>query len=116
VRDGQGRKMSKSIGNVVDPVEVIAQHGTDALRFTLATGRPLKFHSYFLLEEKSHKAYFCFFIFGQGSGACCMPPGPWLTLAPASHTLDYTKADKSPVFPIPFGVVAVPAAKCSTAA
>lgn len=30
--------MSKSIGNVVDPVEVIAQHGADALRFTLATG------------------------------------------------------------------------------
>ncbi|CAL5223969.1 g6577 [Coccomyxa viridis] len=38
VRDGQGRKMSKSIGNVVDPVEVISQYGTDALRFTLATG------------------------------------------------------------------------------
>ena len=38
VRDGQGRKMSKSMGNVVDPVEVISQYGTDALRFTLATG------------------------------------------------------------------------------
>ncbi len=32
--------MSKSIGNVVDPVEVISQYGTDALRFTLATGEP----------------------------------------------------------------------------
>ena len=30
--------MSKSIGNVVDPVEIINQYGTDALRFTLATG------------------------------------------------------------------------------
>ena len=38
VRDAQGRKMSKSLGNVVDPVEVIGQYGTDALRFTLATG------------------------------------------------------------------------------
>ncbi|EIE27636.1 valyl-tRNA synthetase [Coccomyxa subellipsoidea C-169] len=38
VRDGQGRKMSKSLGNVVDPVEVIGEYGTDALRFTLATG------------------------------------------------------------------------------
>eukprot|EP00884_Botryococcus_braunii_P003795 jgi/Botrbrau1/13416/Bobra.0082s0022.1 len=38
VRDGQGRKMSKSLGNVVDPVEVVDQYGTDALRFTLATG------------------------------------------------------------------------------
>lgn len=38
VRDGQGRKMSKSLGNVVDPVEVISEYGTDALRFTLTTG------------------------------------------------------------------------------
>ena len=30
--------MSKSIGNVVDPVEIVNQYGTDALRFTLATG------------------------------------------------------------------------------
>lgn len=38
VRDEKGRKMSKSLGNVVDPVETIAQYGADALRFTLATG------------------------------------------------------------------------------
>eukprot|EP00887_Chlorella_sp_A99_P007370 scaffold2.g7370.t1 len=38
VRDDKGRKMSKSLGNVVDPVEVIAQYGADALRWTLATG------------------------------------------------------------------------------
>jgi valyl-tRNA synthetase len=38
VRDAQGRKMSKSLGNVVDPLGVIAEQGTDALRFTLATG------------------------------------------------------------------------------
>jgi valyl-tRNA synthetase len=37
VRDKQGRKMSKSFGNVVNPLEVMDQHGTDALRFTLAT-------------------------------------------------------------------------------
>jgi valyl-tRNA synthetase len=37
VRDEQGRKMSKSLGNVVDPIEVMDQYGTDALRFTLAT-------------------------------------------------------------------------------
>ena len=45
VRDGQGRKMSKSIGNVVDPVEVIHQYGTDALRFTLATGSSSSYSS-----------------------------------------------------------------------
>lgn len=38
VRDEKGRKMSKSLGNVVDPVEVIQEYGTDALRYTLATG------------------------------------------------------------------------------
>lgn len=38
VRDDKGRKMSKSLGNVIDPLEVVAQYGTDALRFTMATG------------------------------------------------------------------------------
>ncbi|MCB5941282.1 valine--tRNA ligase [bacterium 210820-DFI.6.52] len=38
VRDAQGRKMSKSLGNGIDPLEVIAQYGADALRLTLATG------------------------------------------------------------------------------
>ena len=38
VRDSQGRKMSKSLGNGIDPVEVIDQYGADALRFTLVTG------------------------------------------------------------------------------
>lgn len=38
VRDAQGRKMSKSLGNGIDPLEVIAQYGTDALRFALTIG------------------------------------------------------------------------------
>ena len=38
VRDEQGRKMSKSLGNGIDPLEVIDKYGTDALRFTLASG------------------------------------------------------------------------------
>lgn len=38
VRDAQGRKMSKSLGNGIDPLEVIAKYGADALRFTLVTG------------------------------------------------------------------------------
>ena len=47
IRDSQGRKMSKSLGNSIDPVEMIDQYGADALRFTLmsqmATGKDLKF-------------------------------------------------------------------------
>ena len=51
VRDAEGQKMSKSKGNVVDPLHVMEQHGTDALRFTLASmaspGRDIK-----LAEER----------------------------------------------------------------
>ncbi len=46
VRDADGHKMSKSKGNVIDPLEIIAQYGTDALRFTLTAmaspGRDIK--------------------------------------------------------------------------
>jgi len=35
VRDSQGKKMSKSLGNAIDPLEIIAEYGTDALRFSL---------------------------------------------------------------------------------
>ena len=38
IRDEQGRKMSKTLGNVIDPLKVMDEYGTDALRFTLLTG------------------------------------------------------------------------------
>ncbi|EXC20642.1 Valine--tRNA ligase [Morus notabilis] len=38
IRDSQGRKMSKTLGNVIDPLDTIKEFGTDALRFTLALG------------------------------------------------------------------------------
>ena len=38
VRDDQGRKMSKTLGNVIDPLDVMNEYGTDALRFTLLVG------------------------------------------------------------------------------
>lgn len=38
IRDSQGRKMSKSLGNGIDPLEVIEKYGADALRFSLTTG------------------------------------------------------------------------------
>jgi valyl-tRNA synthetase len=48
IRDADGRKMSKSLGNGVDPMEVIDQYGADALRFMLSTGsspgHDLRFH------------------------------------------------------------------------
>ncbi len=55
VRDEQGKKMSKSTGNVIDPVEMIEKYGTDSLRFTLtafaAMGRDIK------LSEKRIEGY-----------------------------------------------------------
>jgi valyl-tRNA synthetase len=51
VRDAEGQKMSKSKGNVIDPLSVMDTYGTDALRFTLASmaspGRDIK-----LAEER----------------------------------------------------------------
>jgi valyl-tRNA synthetase len=48
VRDAQGRKMSKSLGNGIDPLEVIDEYGADAIRMTLATGNSpgndMRFH------------------------------------------------------------------------
>jgi valyl-tRNA synthetase len=48
VRDAEGRKMSKSLGNGVDPLEVIEKYGADALRFMISTGitpgQDLRFH------------------------------------------------------------------------
>ena len=38
VRDSQGRKMSKSLGNGIDPLEIIEKYGTDSLRFSLVSG------------------------------------------------------------------------------
>ena len=38
IRDSQGRKMSKSLGNGIDPIEVIEKYGTDALRFSILSG------------------------------------------------------------------------------
>ena len=51
VRDSQGRKMSKSLGNGVDPLEVIDQYGADALRFMLATGNSPGADQKFQLER-----------------------------------------------------------------
>ena len=49
VRDSQGRKMSKSLGNGIDPLEVIDKYGADALRFTLVTnnapGNDMRFYN-----------------------------------------------------------------------
>ena len=60
VRDEQGRKMSKTLGNVVDPLDVIHKYGTDALRFTLATGGQANhLHTAFLLQWCQNQHDWC---------------------------------------------------------
>ncbi|KAB3535288.1 valine--tRNA ligase [Alkaliphilus pronyensis] len=51
VRDQEGRKMSKSLGNGVDPLEIIDEYGADALRFTLLTGNSLGNDMRFHIEK-----------------------------------------------------------------
>lgn len=51
VRDSQGRKMSKSLGNGIDPLEIIDKYGADALRFTLLTGISPGNDSRFYIEK-----------------------------------------------------------------
>lgn len=59
VRDALGRKMSKSLGNGIDPVEVIDKHGADALRLTLVTGNTPGNDMRFSWEKVEASRNFC---------------------------------------------------------
>ncbi len=59
VRDAQGRKMSKSLGNGIDPLEIISQYGADALRFTLVTGNSPGNDMRFSTERVEASRNFC---------------------------------------------------------
>lgn len=58
VRDSQGRKMSKSLGNGIDPLEIIDQYGADALRLTLITGNAPGNDMRFYLERVENSRNF----------------------------------------------------------
>ncbi|MDL2234815.1 valine--tRNA ligase [Christensenellaceae bacterium OttesenSCG-928-L17] len=59
VRDGLGRKMSKSLGNGIDPLEVIEKHGADSLRFSLITGNSAGNDMRFYWEKVEAARNFC---------------------------------------------------------
>ena len=59
VRDSRGRKMSKSLGNGINPLEVIDQYGADALRFTLVTGNTPGNDMRFYMERVEANRNFC---------------------------------------------------------
>jgi len=86
VRDAEGQKMSKSKGNVIDPLHVMDQFGTDALRFTLASmaspGRDIK------LAEERMEGYrnFANKIWNAARFALMYLEGPRTALPPAQRT------------------------------
>ncbi len=86
VRDAEGQKMSKSKGNVIDPLHVMDQFGTDALRFTLASmaspGRDIK------LSEERIEGYrnFANKIWNAARFALMYLDGPRAALPPAQRT------------------------------
>ncbi len=86
VRDAEGQKMSKSKGNVIDPLHVMDQFGTDALRFTLASmaspGRDIK------LAEERIEGYrnFANKIWNAARFALMYLDGPRTALPPAQRT------------------------------
>ncbi|KAK4486169.1 hypothetical protein RD792_008838 [Penstemon davidsonii] len=57
IRDSQGRKMSKSLGNVIDPLDTIKEYGTDALRFTISLGTAGQDLNLSTERLTSHKAF-----------------------------------------------------------
>ncbi len=59
VRDSQGRKMSKSLGNGIDPLEVIEKYGADSLRFSLLTGNSTGNDMRFYWEKVEAARNFC---------------------------------------------------------
>ena len=59
VRDGLGRKMSKSLGNGIDPLEIIEQYGADPLRFSLVTGNAAGNDMRFYTEKVEAARNFC---------------------------------------------------------
>lgn len=62
MRDGQGQKMSKTTGNVIDPLDTIDKLGADALRYSLVTG------------ERSYDAGFCLLYYTAQDD---IPPSSW---------------------------------------
>lgn len=93
MRDAQGRKMSKSLGNGIDPLEVVDKYGADALRFTLATGNSAGNDMRYIPERVESSRNFCnkiwnacrFIIMNIGDGKVApllpkelMPEDKWI--------------------------------------
>jgi len=89
MRDSQGRKMSKSLGNGIDPLEVIEKHGADSLRFSLLAGNSAGNDMRFYWEKVEAARNFCnkiynaarFVLMGVGDASADLPNESKLEIA-----------------------------------
>ena len=92
VRDSQGRKMSKSLGNGINPLEVIEEYGADALRFTLVTGNTPGNDMRFYMERVEANRNFANKIWNASKFVLMNLEGFDESVVPSAE--DYTLADK----------------------
>ena len=92
VRDSQGRKMSKSLGNGINPLEVIDEYGADALRFTLVTGNTPGNDMRFYMERVEANRNFANKIWNASKFVLMNLEGFDESFVPSAE--DYTLADK----------------------
>jgi valyl-tRNA synthetase len=92
VRDGEGRKMSKTLGNVIDPREVMDNFGTDALRFTLLTAGTPGNDLNLSLQRVEDNRNFANKIWNMARFVTSNLEGPFL--AYTSHNLKLSLADR----------------------
>ena len=92
VRDSQGRKMSKSLGNGINPLEVIEEYGADALRFTLVTGNTPGNDMRFYMERVEANRNFANKIWNASKFVLMNLEGFDESFIPSAE--DYTLADK----------------------
>ena len=92
VRDSQGRKMSKSLGNGINPLEVIEEYGADALRFTLVTGNTPGNDMRFYMERVEANRNFANKIWNASKFVLMNLEGFDENFVPSAD--DYTLADK----------------------
>ena len=92
VRDSQGRKMSKSLGNGINPLEVIEEYGADALRFTLVTGNTPGNDMRFYMERVEANRNFANKIWNASKFVLMNLEGFDASFVPSAE--DYTLADK----------------------
>lgn len=92
VRDSQGRKMSKSLGNGINPLEVFEEYGADALRFTLVTGNTPGNDMRFYMERVEANRNFANKIWNASKFVLMNLEGFDESFVPSAE--DYTLADK----------------------